>query len=96
MLAGRPAGEPLTRIADLLIGSLLAAQRVPAAGAGWLLMLVAERPEWQARAAQDEAGGAGGRGRGAAALPADLDHHAQRRRDRWSSGGTGSGPVTSS
>ena len=27
---------------------------MPAAGAGWLLMLVAERPEWQARAAQDE------------------------------------------
>ena len=54
VLAGRPAGVPLTRIADLLIGSLLAAQRVPAAGAGWLLMLVADRPEWQERAASDE------------------------------------------
>ena len=54
VLAARPAGEPLTRIADLLIGSLLAAQRVPAAGASWLLMLVAHRPEWQERAACDE------------------------------------------
>ena len=54
ILAGRPAGEPLTRVADLLIGSLLAAQRVPAAGASWLLMLVADRAEWQERAAEDE------------------------------------------
>ena len=54
VLACRPAGEPLTRVADLLIGSLLAAQRVPAAGAGWLLMLVADRVEWQQRAAQEE------------------------------------------
>ncbi len=76
VLAGRPAGEPLTRIADLLIGSLLAAQRVPAAGAGWLLMLVAERPRVAGAGRPGRGGGAGGRGRGAAALPADLDHHA--------------------
>lgn len=34
-------------LADMLIGSLLAAQRVPAAGASWLLMLVSERPTLQ-------------------------------------------------
>jgi cytochrome P450 len=45
---------PLDRVADLLIGSLLAAQRVPAAAAAWMLMLVADHPEWQARARDDE------------------------------------------
>lgn len=32
----------IDQLSDLLIGSLLAAQRVPAAAAGWLLMLVAD------------------------------------------------------
>lgn len=39
--------HPTGRIADMLIGALLAGHRVPAAGAAWLLMLVAERPEVQ-------------------------------------------------
>ena len=38
---------PIDRIADMLIGSLLAAQRVPAAAASWLLHEVAMRPPLQ-------------------------------------------------
>jgi cytochrome P450 len=58
VLAGRAHTDveelPLTRVADLLIGSLLAAQRVPAAAAAWVLMLVADHPAWQPRARDDE------------------------------------------
>jgi unspecific monooxygenase len=39
--------QPLGRIADLLIGALLAAHRVPAAAGAWLLMLTADHPETQ-------------------------------------------------
>ncbi|QIK74892.1 cytochrome P450 [Nocardioides piscis] len=38
-------GHSPSRVADLLIGSLLAAQRVPAAGAAWALWRLAENPE---------------------------------------------------
>ncbi len=38
----------IDQLSDLLIGSLLAAQRVPAAAAGWLLMLVADHGPVQA------------------------------------------------
>lgn len=38
---------PLTRVADMVIGSLLASQRVPAAAASWLLMVLADHPETQ-------------------------------------------------
>ncbi|MCW2798338.1 MAG: Cytochrome family protein [Nocardioides sp.] len=38
------AGQSLERIADLLIGAMLAAHRVPAAAGAWLLMLVADHP----------------------------------------------------
>jgi cytochrome P450 len=41
------AGHPLDRIVDLLIGSLLAAQRVPAAGASWALLDIARSLEHQ-------------------------------------------------
>ena len=34
----------LTRVADMVIGSLLASQRVPAAAASWLLMALADHP----------------------------------------------------
>ncbi len=39
---------PLLRVADMVIGSLLAAQRVPAAAASWLLAALADDPELQA------------------------------------------------
>jgi len=38
---------PLPRVADMVIGSLLASQRVPAAAASWLLMALADHPELQ-------------------------------------------------
>lgn len=39
------AGQtPISRLADLVIGSMLAAQRVPAAASSWVLMHVAENP----------------------------------------------------
>ncbi len=52
--AAHEARLPHDRVADLLIGSLLAAQRVPAAAAAWMSMLVADHPEWQTRARDDE------------------------------------------
>jgi cytochrome P450 len=45
MIVGQAAGEATpSRLADMVIGSMLAGQRVPAAAASWLLMLVAEAP----------------------------------------------------
>jgi len=41
------------RVADLVIGSLLAAHRVPAAAAAWALMLLADHPEAQASLRHD-------------------------------------------
>jgi len=41
-------------LGNLVIGAMLAAQRVPASGASWTLLMVAERPEWQERL-RDEA-----------------------------------------
>ena len=85
VLAGRGHDKTITRTADQLIGSLLAAQRVPAAAAGWLLMLAAHRPDWQARAAEDEAV-ARRWCRVTTALSARVDHHAHvdaRCGDRW-------------
>lgn len=38
---------PLPQVADMVIGSLLASQRVPAAAASWLLMALADHPEVQ-------------------------------------------------
>ena len=38
---------PLESLADMLIGSLLASHRVPAAAAAWTLMLLADHPEMQ-------------------------------------------------
>lgn len=48
--------QSIVRIADLLIGSLLAAQRVPAAAAGWMLMLVADHRHVQERLRGDAGG----------------------------------------
>lgn len=39
--------HPLSRVADMVIGSLLASQRVPAAAASWLLMTLADHPRVQ-------------------------------------------------
>lgn len=47
VVARDPERHSLTRTADLLIGSLLAAQRVPAATASWLMMLMADNPNTQ-------------------------------------------------
>lgn len=49
------AGQSVERIADLLIGAMLAAHRVPAASAAWMLMLVADRPELPGRLAEEAA-----------------------------------------
>lgn len=47
-VVGADAGAtPLSRLADLVIGSMLAGQRVPAAAGAWALMLIADRPEVQ-------------------------------------------------
>lgn len=48
-ILARADRDSRTKVADMVIGSLLAAQRVPAAGAAWLLMLLAEHPEAQGR-----------------------------------------------
>jgi cytochrome P450 len=40
---------PRDRLTHWILASLLAGHRVPAAAAAWMLMLVAERPEWQVR-----------------------------------------------
>lgn len=47
LLARHTERHGLERLADLLIGAMLAAQRVPAAGAAWLLLLLADRPGTQ-------------------------------------------------
>lgn len=44
------AGLTIDRIVDLLVGSLLAAQRVPAAAAAWTLYELGRSPDWAARA----------------------------------------------
>ena len=49
------AGIASDRVADLLIGSLLAAHRVPAAAAAWAFMLLADHPEVQASLQHDAA-----------------------------------------
>lgn len=41
------AEQTVDRVAHLLIGALLASQRVPAAAVSWMLMLLADRPELQ-------------------------------------------------
>lgn len=41
-------GADTAELAHLLIGAMLAAQRVPAAGAGWLMMMMADHPDHQA------------------------------------------------
>lgn len=46
-------GHPSERICDLLIGSLLAAQRVPAAAASWTLMELARSPGWSVEVRAD-------------------------------------------
>jgi cytochrome P450 len=48
-LSARAAGPSPARVAQLLIGGLLAAQRVPAAGAAWMLYEVAQDPGLQER-----------------------------------------------
>lgn len=45
----RADGPTPARVAQMLIGALLAAQRVPAAGAAWMLLEVARDPELQER-----------------------------------------------
>lgn len=56
--------HPVGRLADMLIGALLAAYRVPAAAGGWLLMLTADHPALQSRlhppAATDASGQSAG------------------------------------
>lgn len=47
------AGHSVERISNLLIGSLLAAQRVPAAAAAWTLMELARSPRWRAESRAD-------------------------------------------
>ncbi len=48
-IASRGSGRfAVERLADTVIGALLASQRVPAAAASWMLMLVADHPEVQA------------------------------------------------
>jgi cytochrome P450 len=45
MIVGQASAEATpSRLADMVIGSMMAGQRVPAAAASWLLMLVAEAP----------------------------------------------------
>ncbi|HWJ80684.1 MAG TPA: cytochrome P450 [Nocardioides sp.] len=47
-IVGRARDDyPLTAVADVVIGSLLASQRVPAAAASWLLMVLADHPDLQ-------------------------------------------------
>ena len=55
LVAARSAPTSLERLAHLVVGSMLAAHRVPAAAAGWMLMLVADHPETRARLAGDAA-----------------------------------------
>jgi cytochrome P450 len=43
----RAGRHPLPRVADMVIGSLLASQRVPAAAASWLLMTLADHTRLQ-------------------------------------------------
>lgn len=44
---------PLTRVADMVIGSLLASQRVPAAAASWLCLALADHPYLQEQITTD-------------------------------------------
>lgn len=45
VVASNKGRHSLERIADMLIGAMLAAHRVPAAACAWMLMLVADHPE---------------------------------------------------
>lgn len=59
-IAGRLAestngGHSTEQVADLLIGAMLAAQRVPAAGISWALIEVADHPELQPALRQEAA-----------------------------------------
>ncbi|WP_183098540.1 cytochrome P450 [Nocardioides pelophilus] len=50
------------RVADMIIGSLLASQRVPAAAASWLLMVLADHPRLQEEIADRTSAARLGRG----------------------------------
>lgn len=50
---GRRTTEPLTRIADLIVGALMAGYRVPAASMAWTLMLLADHVDVQTRLVRD-------------------------------------------
>lgn len=54
VVARAGARHPLPRVADMVIGSLLASQRVPAAAASWLLMVLADHPQLQDEIATQE------------------------------------------
>ena len=49
-------GASFERVGQMLIGSLLAAQRIPAAAAAWMLWEVAQREELQSRLRAEETG----------------------------------------
>lgn len=49
----RRTAEPLTRIADLIVGALMAGYRVPAASMAWTLMLLADHVDVQRRLVRD-------------------------------------------
>lgn len=65
------SSQDLDAIADLLIGAMLAAQRVPAAGAGWTLMLVADDPVLQRTLREEAVVFSEGVRRGGIAAPAN-------------------------
>lgn len=60
-VAGQPAFDLLPRksVADMLVGAILASQRVPAAAAAWMLHLIATNPQSQSRLRCDGTGETG-------------------------------------